>query len=73
MKKNNLDVVGDICIRDDSGNLAISDAAKCAAWKEHYSRLLNVEFPWDSENLNAEPNAGAPLLIKAEMVNKSPK
>ena len=45
MRKDNLDVVGDKCIKDDSGNLAISDAAKCIAWKEHYSRLLNVKFP----------------------------
>ena len=71
MRKDNLDVVGDKCIKDDSGNLAISDAAKCTAWKEHYSRLLNVEFSWDSENLNDIPNAGVPLLIKAEMVNNA--
>ena len=45
MRKENQDVVGDKCIRDDLGNLAISDVTKCSAWKEHYSRLLNVKFP----------------------------
>ena len=24
------------------------------AWKEHYERLLNVEFPWNPEDLSVE-------------------
>lgn len=71
MRKDNQDVLGDKCVRNDTGNLATSDVAKCVAWKEHYSRLLNVEFPWDSNSLVAEPIAGVPLYISTELVNKA--
>jgi hypothetical protein len=54
MKENNRDVIGDKCVRDDDGNLAFSDAEKLKAWKQHYSRLLNVEFPWDENSLTEE-------------------
>ena len=70
MRKDNQDVLGDKCVRDDTGNLATSDVAKCIAWKEHYSRLFNVEFPWDSNSLVKKPIAGAPLYISTELVNK---
>ena len=39
---------------DDKGNLTISDKAKLHAWKAHYQRLLNVEFPWDKNSFVAE-------------------
>ena len=45
IKDTNRDVTGENCVCDDKGNLTISDEAKLHAWKEHYQRLLNVEFP----------------------------
>ena len=48
MKWENQDVVGDMCVRNDAGALALDDDAKKKAWQEHYERLLNVEFPWVS-------------------------
>ena len=38
--------------RDDNGNLVLSDEAKLRAWKEHYQRILNIDFPWDVNSLN---------------------
>ena len=46
------DVTGEKCVRDDKGNLTISNEAKLCAWNKHYQRLLNVEFPWDKNSLN---------------------
>ena len=51
LKNENQDVVGDKCVKDDDGKLAFDDHAKLNAWKSHYERLLNVEFPWDKDSL----------------------
>ena len=54
MKNENQDIVGEKCIKDDDDNLAFDDKSKLAAWKCHYEKLLNVEFPWDSNTLSEE-------------------
>ena len=72
MMKEKKDIVGEKCIRDDSGKLAYSDNEKTKAWMQHYERLLNVEFPWNVEDLSvADPVLGPPPLITQEMVEKS--
>ena len=72
MKQENKDIVGEKCIRDDDGVLAFNVKDKKKAWKQHYERLLNVEFPWREEDLsNADPVLGPPLLFTKEMVEKS--
>ena len=38
-------------------------------WKEHYERLLNVEFPWNPEDLSEEsPVEGPSEPITLEMI-----
>ena len=72
MRQTNQDIIGEKCVKDDSGNLSTSDVAKMAAWKQHYERLLNVEFPWDAENLiQPDPVVSAPVLITVEMVKEA--
>ena len=44
MDRSNWDVVGENCIRNDAGEVALNDDDKMKAWVEHYARLLNVEF-----------------------------
>ena len=44
MKRENQDIVGDKCVKNDEGCLMYNDSAKLKAWKSHYERLLNVEF-----------------------------
>ena len=46
MKQKHKDIAGEKCIRDDNGVLAFNEEKKKKAWKQHYQRLLNVEFPW---------------------------
>ena len=50
MKQENKDIIGEKCIRDDDGVLAFNIEDKKKAWKQHYERLLNVEFPWREED-----------------------
>ena len=50
MCTENQDATGEKCIRGDDSNLFLDDASKKLAWKQHYERLLNIEFPW-SQNL----------------------
>ena len=70
MRKENQDVVGEKCVRDDEGCLSFSDADKKKAWKQHYEKLLNVEFPWSEENLSAvSPVLGPANIISNELVH----
>ncbi len=69
MRKRNQDVVGEKCVKDDSGSMCFSVDAKKVAWKEHYERLLNIEFPWDCDNLPVvDPVSGPPIQVTVEMV-----
>ena len=72
MRQDNQDIIGDKCVKDDSGKLSTTDEAKKVAWKQHYERLLNVEFPWYPDHLSQDdPVQGAPPLITSEMVGKA--
>ena len=44
MSKVNQDVVGQKYIRDNAGNLSFSESCKKTTWKQHYGKLLNVEY-----------------------------
>ena len=74
MKAENCDcdVVGDKCIKNNKGEVALTDAEKYLAWKEHYERLLNEEFPWDKESLVLEdPIFGPQPQIDRERVKSA--
>ena len=49
LDKTNQDDVGEKCVRNDTGELSLSDLEKMKAWVEHYARLLNVQFEWESD------------------------
>ena len=64
-------IFGEEQIQDDNGVLAFNEENE-KAWKQHYERLLNVEFPWQEEDLStADPGLGPLLHIPKEMVVKS--
>ena len=44
MRKANQDVVGEQCIKDDTGTLACTVEAQKEAWRSHYDRLPKIEF-----------------------------
>ena len=72
IRKQNQDIVGEKCVKGDDNKLAYSDTAKKNAWKQHYQRLLNVEFPWDETSLSqTEPSIGPTPFIAANMVLSS--
>ena len=72
MSKENVDVVGDKPVKNDTGEMSMSEEAKQNAWAEHYERLLNVEFDWDPDHLSNEPPLeGLPIPITIDMVKKA--
>ena len=72
MDRSNQDIVGENCVRNDAGELALTDEAKMKAWVEHYARLLNVEFEWPSSELpEVPPTAGPPPSVPAALVKKA--
>ena len=40
----NTDIVGDKPVKNDAGEMSMSEDAKQKAWLEHYQGLLKVEF-----------------------------
>ena len=53
MSKENADVVGDKPIKNDAGELSMSEEAKQKAWLDHYQRFFDVESEWDPQHLSA--------------------
>ena len=68
VKDTNKNVTEEKCVPYDKGNLTISDEAKLHAWKEHYQRLLNVEFPWDENSLNNSAAVEGPTIFVTENI-----
>ena len=59
-------------MKNDAGEMSMSDDSKQKAWLEHYQRLLNVEFNWDTNHLSDEsPVEGPPIPITIDMVKKA--
>ena len=68
----NTDVVGDKPVKNDVGEMSMSEDSKQKAWLEHYHRLLKAEFDWDPDNLSYQPPVeGPPILITTDMVKKA--
>ena len=71
-RKENADVVGDKLVKNDAGEVSMSDDSKQKAWLEHYQRLLNAEFDWDPNHLSDESSEeGPPIPITIDMVKKA--
>ena len=65
-------VVGDKPVKNDAGEMSMSEDSKQKAWLEHYQRLLNVEFDWDPDHLSYQPPVeGPPIPITIDMVKKA--
>ena len=72
MRRDNQDVMGQKPVKNDAGQLSLDVEAKKEAWREHYERLLNVEFPWNPEDLSEEsPVEGPSEPITLEMITKA--
>ena len=61
-KRENADVVGDKPVKNDAGEMSMSEGSKQKAWLEHYQRLLNVEFDWDPDHLSYRPPVEDPPI-----------
>ena len=70
--RRNQDIVGESCVRNDAGELALTDENKMKAWVEHYDKLLNVEFVWPSNELpEVPPTAGLTPSAFATLIRKA--
>ena len=68
------DIVGDKPVKNDAGEMPMSEDSKWKAWLEHYQRLLNAEFDWDLNHLSDEsPVEGPPIPITNDMVKDEGK
>ena len=59
-------------MKNDAGEMSMSEDSKQKAWLEHYQRLLNVGFDWDPDHLSYQPPVeGPPIPITIDMVKKA--
>ena len=71
-RRENTDVVGDKPVKNDAGEMSMSEDSKQKALLEHYQRLLNVEFDWDPDHLSHQSRVeGPPIPITVDMVKKA--
>ena len=73
-RRENNDVVGDKPVKNDAGEMSLSEDSKQKAWLEHYQRLLNVEFEfdWDPDHLSYQPPVeGPPIPVTIAMAKKA--
>ena len=64
--------MGDKSVRNNAGEMSLSEEAKQKAWLEDYRGLLNVELDWDPEHLSDEPPLeGPPISVTIDMVKKA--
>ena len=71
-RRENTDVVGDKPVKNDAGEMSVSEDSKQKAWLEHYQRLLNIEFDWDPDHLSDQPAVeGPPIPITTDVVKKA--
>ena len=59
-------------VKNDAGEVSMSQEAKQNVWAEHYERLLNVEFDCDLDHLSNKPQLeGPPIPITIDIVMKA--
>ena len=57
-------------MKNDAGEMSMSEDSKQKAWLEQYQRLL--EFDWDPDHLSYQPPLeGPPIPITIDMVKKA--
>ena len=72
MISENKDLIGEQCVKDDMGNVLVDHGEIRNAWRSYSENLLNEEFPWNRDILEAvEPVQGPPPEIKNEWVKKA--
>ena len=71
-RSDKADVVGNKPVKNDAGEMSVSEDSKQTALLEYYQRLSNVEFDWDPDHMSNEPPVEAPpSLITIDMVKKA--
>ena len=71
-RREHTDVVGDKPVKNDAGEMSMSEDSKQKAWLEHYQQLLNLEFDWNPDHLSYQPLVeDPPIPITTDMVKKA--
>ena len=69
MVKRNADVVGGNCVKDKEGKIVTDEEVVRAVWKDYFEKLLNEEFAWNRDGLEAVDLVSGPceLISVAEV------
>ena len=59
-------------MKNDTGEMSLSEDSKQKAWLEHYRRFLSVGFDLDTDHMSDEPPMiGPPIPITTDMVKRA--
>ena len=59
--KNNADVVSSGCMKDKAGKIVVEEGELKETWRKYFERLLNEEFDWDRDALEAGLEVSGPI------------
>ena len=54
-RREKADVVDDKPVKNDAGEMSVSEDSKQKVWSEHYQRPLYIEFNWDPDHPSDKP------------------
>ena len=59
-------------MKNDAGEMSLSEDSKQKAWLEQYRKFLNVGFDLDTDHMSDEPPMkGLPIPITTDMVKRA--
>ena len=61
MTKENKDVVGGGCVKNETGKVEFDDDRVRQIWKDYFEKLLNEEFEWKRESLGETAPVSGPV------------
>jgi len=68
----NRDIVGGACVKNRNGKVIAEDDKVKEVWREHFDKLLNVEFSWSRHMLEHEnPTCGPAENITVQEVREA--
>ena len=71
MVKTNQDIIGEQCMKNNDGVLAVSHEGKKIAWKSYHEKLLNTALALNKNSFSQIDTVNsAPCLIDREMVRE---
>ena len=70
--RSNKDVVGGGCVKNSNGRIEVDNEKLLEAWRAHYDKISNEEFPWNKDSVKGVEAVSGPCeKLTSEEVHKA--